>query len=132
MAKKRYGIISYLPGSDKKNVVLVTSRSSRKWIFPKGRRIPGKSRAASAKQEAYEEAGLVGKLDANGAVQVEIARKKKKNIQLTLYPMRVDKMLKRWPEAKKRKRIVLPCDKAERRLNSSEMRRSLKRWRKSR
>jgi 8-oxo-dGTP pyrophosphatase MutT (NUDIX family) len=38
--------------------LLVTSRTSRHWLLPKGWPIPGKSGLESALQEAFEEAGI--------------------------------------------------------------------------
>src|SRR5437763_2998141 len=43
-------------------VCLVTSRSGKRWVVPKGCLEPGKSAAEIALQEAWEEAGLVGLL----------------------------------------------------------------------
>ena len=41
--------------------LLVTSRTSRHWLLPKGWPIPGKSGLESALQEAFEEAGIHAK-----------------------------------------------------------------------
>jgi 8-oxo-dGTP pyrophosphatase MutT (NUDIX family) len=41
--------------------LLVTSRTSKHWLLPKGWPIPGKSGLESALQEAYEEAGIQAK-----------------------------------------------------------------------
>src|SRR4029077_2749895 len=43
-------------------VLLVTSRTTKRWIIPKGWPIDGKSPHATAAQEAREEAGLVGRI----------------------------------------------------------------------
>src|SRR5262249_39090975 len=43
-------------------VCLVSSRSGRRWVVPKGNLELGKSAAEIALQEAWEEAGLVGVL----------------------------------------------------------------------
>jgi len=42
-------------------ILLVTSRTSRHWLLPKGWPIPGKSGLESALQEAFEEAGIQAK-----------------------------------------------------------------------
>jgi 8-oxo-dGTP pyrophosphatase MutT (NUDIX family) len=41
--------------------LLVTSRTNKHWLLPKGWPIPGKSGFESALQEAYEEAGIYAK-----------------------------------------------------------------------
>src|SRR5215469_8366574 len=44
-------------------VCMVTSRSGRRWVFPKGQIDPGHTATEAALIESWEEAGLVGKLD---------------------------------------------------------------------
>jgi 8-oxo-dGTP pyrophosphatase MutT (NUDIX family) len=46
--------------ADQLEVLLVTSRETRRWILPKGWPVPGKSAPATAEQEADEEAGIFG------------------------------------------------------------------------
>lgn len=41
-------------------VLLVTSRETKRWVLPKGNKIKGLSRHAAAAQEAEEEAGVLG------------------------------------------------------------------------
>ena len=43
-------------------VLLITSRETRRWVIPKGWPIKGRSSAKSAAREAFEEAGVVGKI----------------------------------------------------------------------
>jgi 8-oxo-dGTP pyrophosphatase MutT (NUDIX family) len=42
------------------DVLLITSRGTKRWVIPKGNLMPGMARARAAEQEAYEEAGVVG------------------------------------------------------------------------
>lgn len=127
MTIRRYGVLPYTEDNGKKELVLVTSKTRRNWILPKGRRISGKSGAASALQEAYEEAGLLGRIKGSKAIRVVIRRRGKK-ILLILYPMRVEKILKRWPESKYRKRLSVSMQKAHRVMDCPGMKRSLKLW----
>jgi 8-oxo-dGTP pyrophosphatase MutT (NUDIX family) len=46
------------------SVLLITSRTNGKWMLPKGWPMKGLSDAASARQEALEEAGVEGHVDA--------------------------------------------------------------------
>lgn len=125
MTEKRYGVICYLPGKEKDDIVLVTRKSRKEWIFPKGRRITGKSGPESALREAYEEGGVKGRLVARKKASGTCMQGSKK-VRLTLYCMRVDKLLKRWPEWRDRKRIVVSREKAEKLVSSSGMRRGLR------
>lgn len=50
----------YRWSGDELEILLVTSRETQRWILPKGWPIPGKTAAATAAQEAAEEAGIIG------------------------------------------------------------------------
>ena len=123
--KKRYGVICHIPGSKRDEVILVTSRRSKNWIFPKGRKVPGMSGAASARREAYEEAGLRGQIDKHMKFRI-LAQQAGEKVELVLYSMRVDKVLKHWPEARQRSRLITTRDKAEKLLNCPHTVRALR------
>lgn len=123
MAEKRYGVICRLPGT--KKIVLVSRPDGKEWIHPKGRRIPGMSGRDSARREAYEEAGLRGRVHSKHKTVV-ICRRGGKKIHLTLYQMRVTKVLKRWPEMRKRDRIVISAAAAANLLQCPGMRKGLR------
>src|SRR5436190_21883418 len=44
-------------------VMLITSRETRRWVIPKGNEMRGKAPHDAAAQEAWEEAGLTGVID---------------------------------------------------------------------
>ncbi|MCH6255024.1 NUDIX domain-containing protein [Puniceicoccaceae bacterium K14] len=98
---------------DKKKVVIVTTKNGSKWIFPKGHTEKGRKDESVALDEAYEEAGLIGTID---SPFVEFCFKNGKENYLRLFPMRIDKILSNWPEAKDRKRQVLPIEQAKKLL----------------
>jgi 8-oxo-dGTP pyrophosphatase MutT (NUDIX family) len=125
VTERRYGVISYLPGKKKGDIVLITRRSRKEWIFPKGRRIAGKSGPESALREAYEEGGLKGRVFSSKKASIMCLQGGKK-VRLTLYSMRVDKLLKRWPEGRERKRVVVSRTDAKKLVSCSGMRRALK------
>ncbi|WP_374302079.1 NUDIX hydrolase [Paracoccus sp. (in: a-proteobacteria)] len=126
MTGRRYGVICHLPGKKKGEVVLVTRKSRKEWILPKGRRIAGKSGSRSALREAYEEGGLKGRVFTGKKAEVTSTQNGKK-VRLTLYYMRIDKLLKRWPERGQRKRVVVSHAEAVKLVSCSGMRRGLKR-----
>ena len=54
----QYGALPYRASKVRGvEVLLVTSRETKRWIIPKGWPIPGLSPSKSAAREAYEEAG---------------------------------------------------------------------------
>src|SRR5262249_27670124 len=57
----QYAALPYrLRGRSRTEVMLVTSRETRRWIIPKGWPHKGKAPHHSAAREAFEEAGVVG------------------------------------------------------------------------
>ena len=91
---KQYGVIPYYRKSGKNKLILITSRLSNQWIVPKGNRIPNRSKRESALQEAYEEAGVTGKLIKNSKLCFNIISHGEK-VELTLYLMCVKKSIGR-------------------------------------
>jgi len=104
----QYGALPYRfsPGAGLE-ILLVTTRQSRRWIIPKGWPIKGLRPAKSAAREAYEEAGVRGRvgaksigffaynksLDGNG-VQV--------NCEVRIFPLFVKRQSETWPEIDER------------------------------
>ena len=54
------GVIACKDDGGKTKVLLITSRDTGRWIVPRGNIRPGSTPAKSAKNEAYEEAGIKG------------------------------------------------------------------------
>jgi 8-oxo-dGTP pyrophosphatase MutT (NUDIX family) len=67
MAKRKFdrelqfGILPWrISEGGTREVLLLTSRETHRWVIPKGWPMKGRKPAETASQEAYEEAGLVG------------------------------------------------------------------------
>ena len=97
-------------------VMLVTSRETKRWVLPKGNRIKGLSPHAGAAQEAQEEAGVVGsvcptplgsyryrKLVRSGASLM---------VEVVVFPFAVTEELDDWPEREQRTRRWFPLGQA--------------------
>lgn len=97
-------------------VLLVTSRETRRWVAPKG--WPMKNRAAheAAAQEAFEEAGVRGKVAETslGAYHYDKALKSgaTRHCAVDVFPLKVDKTLDKWPEKGQRDRTWFPAEEA--------------------
>lgn len=101
--------VGVFPVTEEGKIVLVTTRDGDYWILPKGNTEKGRSDRAMAREEAYEEAGLVGVMKRD---YVEFRTFGKVN-RLRLYPMTVRKMLKNYPEKKQRERVTVSFEMAE-------------------
>lgn len=92
--------------------LLITSRRSGRWIFPKGSVISGLTPWDSAAQEALEEAGVEGEVDRTplGTYRTIKQGIRRSIIEVTLYPLRVERQHDTWPEMHQRHRhwAILP------------------------
>jgi 8-oxo-dGTP pyrophosphatase MutT (NUDIX family) len=87
-------------------VLLLTSRSTHRLIIPKGWR-SGLKGWKAAKIEAYEEAGLIGRIKHRPIGQFEYWKRTTDHfdlINVDVYPLKVEKRLKKWPEKGQRVR----------------------------
>lgn len=109
MCKQKYQV-GVFPVTKEGRVVLVTSRSTGYWILPKGRTEKGRSDQAVALDEAYEEAGLEGSLK-NYYYEFDVISSRAK--KLRIFPMKVKKINKHYPECDERDRVIVSFDEAE-------------------
>jgi 8-oxo-dGTP pyrophosphatase MutT (NUDIX family) len=92
-------------------VCLVTSRSGRRWVIPKGLIDPGHTAAEAALVEAWEEAGLVGTLDP-APVGSYVYRKFDRDHHVVVFRMTVTAVKDAWPEAGVRRRAWVSAAEA--------------------
>lgn len=88
-------------------VLLVTSRDTGRWVIPKGWPMPGRSREQAATTEAFEEAGLRGRIIGGcigGYSYWKQYRARRMLCTVDVFLMRVDAELPRWPEKRQRLR----------------------------
>src|SRR4029077_17032681 len=88
-------------GRSRTEVMLVTSRETRRWIIPKGWPHKGKAPHPSAVREAFEEAGVVGRV-ARHPVGSFAYRKRLRSgrvvvCEVHVFPLRVRHQTKLWP-----------------------------------
>lgn len=89
-------------------ILLVTSRISGHWLLPKGWLMQGKSAMESAQIEAFEEAGVEGRMRSR-AIGTYAYNKVLKTgealpCRVTVFSLKVKKLLDDWPEAGQRER----------------------------
>ncbi|WP_086052057.1 NUDIX hydrolase [Pseudoruegeria sp. SK021] len=92
----------------KTQILLVTSRETKRWVIPKGWLIPGKTAADSAVIEAFEEAGVQGRLFSKSVggytYSKSVHRAKSLTCLVRVYPLEVKTLLAKFPERHQRKR----------------------------
>ncbi|MFC7474352.1 NUDIX hydrolase [Dankookia sp. GCM10030260] len=89
-------------------VMLVTSRETRRWVLPKGWIEKRISAAAQAAQEAYEEAGIRGRIGKAPIGTYAYAKRLDNGVsvpcEVVIYRLEVETLLDRWPEMGERER----------------------------
>jgi 8-oxo-dGTP pyrophosphatase MutT (NUDIX family) len=89
-------------------VLLITSRETRRWVILKGWPIKGAKKPMSAAREAYEEAGVEGLADR--AMLGAYAYNKRlgeqsRAMRVEVYPLRVEREHDQWPEMAEREKL---------------------------
>lgn len=106
-------------------ILMITSRDTGRWILPKGWRMPDRSEGESALTEAWEEAGVIGRL--TGPAIGTYATKKALPVEgeipckIAVYPVQVDKLAVRYPEKGQRKRKWMSPSKAAKAVSEPEL-----------
>ena len=117
----------------RKEVLLITSRDTGRWIVPKGWPIKGLSDAQSALREAWEEAGVRAEPDkARHIGQFSYDKRLDDGSDLPivahLYKVRLrkDDLADRFPEAGQRERAWVPAKKAAKLVREPELKKILR------
>src|ERR1051325_10391216 len=103
----QYGVLPYrVDREGRVEILLITSRERRRWVGSKGNTIPFFLNHESAAREAFEEAGVEGKIATVpiGSFRYEKRRSSGRTAAaaVTLYPLLVTRQAKDWPERRQR------------------------------
>lgn len=110
-----------VPLRDDGLVCMVTSRSGRRWVLPKGRIDAGFTAGEAALAEAWEEAGLVGILDGDPVGSYRY-RKYGRDHLVAVFVMRVTEEHDGWPERDERSREWVAVEEALARIEEPGLR----------
>jgi 8-oxo-dGTP pyrophosphatase MutT (NUDIX family) len=112
--------------AENREYLLVTSRSSKRWIIPKGWPMRGLKSNEAALQEAWEEAG-VKKGCASSEPQGTYTYQKRKRsgwsfpVETLVYSVAVSEMADKYPEAKERTRKWVSPEAAAKLVDEPEL-----------
>jgi 8-oxo-dGTP pyrophosphatase MutT (NUDIX family) len=109
-------------------VLLVTSKETRRWVLPKGMIEQGMTAAQSAAVEAFEEAGVCGRVGARSlgryTYRKSVRRGSIRGI-VEVFPLQVRVVYRDWPERTVRRRAWMDVRVAATRIREPELRRIL-------
>ena len=112
---KQSGVIAYGDHEGELSVILVTSKDGRRWVLPKGHIEPHLSANESAEKEAFEEGGIEGVVSKVAMGFYDYFKQSNKNstiYRVSLFPMKILRLLNDWPEAKFRTRQWMTIQQA--------------------
>ncbi len=118
---RQSGVIPLRRRGGKTEVLLVTSRKGKRWVIPKGVIDEGSSPAESAAREAWEEAGVRGRLSPG-----ETGRYRYEKwggvCTVRVYLLTVADEADHWPESGTRRREWLGIEEAVSRIEEEDLR----------
>lgn len=112
-AVPQFGAIPYTVVDGQAVFLIITSRRSGRWIFPKGAPIEGMRPWEVAAHEALEEAGIEGEVQTEPIGKYRSVKSsgiRRTVIEVTMYPLRMMQQLDEWREKGSRHRhwVILP------------------------
>jgi 8-oxo-dGTP pyrophosphatase MutT (NUDIX family) len=114
--RRQVAALPWRRGSDGLEILLVTSRETRRWVTPKGGRMPGLTDAEAAAVEALEEAGVEGRVgdEPLGTFRYlkVLRRRAPRWCVVSVYPLEVLTVLPVWKEQGERERLWMSAEQA--------------------
>jgi 8-oxo-dGTP pyrophosphatase MutT (NUDIX family) len=124
MPRRQYAALPYR-FEDRIEIMLISSRETRRWVLPKGWPMKGRKPYATAAREALEEAGVVGRIAKESVGAYRYIKRMKNGAQqlcdVTVFPMRVERQRKTWPEMDQRTTKWFPLDEAAAAVGEPEL-----------
>lgn len=129
-ARSQFGALCYRIRDGKVQVLLITSRGAQRWIVPKGWPMNAKTPGEAALREAWEEAGVTGRIS-GGSIGVFSYEKEfepgvKLPVLVLVYPVEVKGIAQDYPEAGERRREWMSRKKAMKRVDEPELARMIR------
>jgi predicted phosphate transport protein (TIGR00153 family) len=114
---RQIAALPYSTGADgSMQILLITSRETRRWVIPKGNRIKGMAGHRAAELEAYEEAGIHGIACPAPLGRYRYDKRRRKGgareAEVEVFPLAVTGHLTQWPEQGQRELRWFPVAEA--------------------
>lgn len=125
LERTQFGALCWRSHADGLQILLVTSRDTGRWVIPKGWPCDGLDPEASAAREAWEEAGVEGAVDPRclGLFSYDKGLTAQSSIPCVVgvYGLRVQRLQRRFPERKERRRKWFSLEKAARKVDEADL-----------
>jgi 8-oxo-dGTP pyrophosphatase MutT (NUDIX family) len=128
--RTQFAALCYRIRKGKVEFLLITSRSSKRWIVPKGWPMDAKTPAESAAIEAWEEAGVKGICDGRCIGIFSYSKTTDDFGDLPcvamVFAIEAEKLAKDYPEVHERKRVWVSRKKAAKMVDEPELSRIIR------
>lgn len=122
--------LCYRTAENGPEVLLITSRNTKRLIIPKGWPMAKHSARKTAKREAYEEAGIIGKVAKEPVGEFRsykgMGNGFKIRTNVIVYPLAVEEQITDFPETGQRELLWMPIKTAIERCEEDGLRQLLK------
>ncbi|PID37095.1 MAG: NUDIX hydrolase [Rhodobacterales bacterium] len=122
--RTQFGALPFRVVKGQVEVLMVTTRTTGRWILPKGWPIDGQTPAEAAATEAFEEAGVEGKAFQQPIGFYAYSKAHEGDdlpIFVAIFPLRVKKIHADWPEKSQRKRKWMRPKKAAKLVSEPDL-----------
>jgi 8-oxo-dGTP pyrophosphatase MutT (NUDIX family) len=106
-------------------VLVITSRETKRWVLPKGWPMRDRTPAQAAAQEAYEEAGVVGEADEEALGDYGYGKRLRdgavQDVRVAVFAMEVFVEQLTWPEIGQRDKLWTSPDHAAELVDEPEL-----------
>lgn len=123
--RTQFAALCWRMHKDKPQVLLITSRGTQRWILPKGWPMPDRTPAETALQEAWEEAGVEGRVQevclGLYSYDKEVSRSGNLPCLAMVFPVEVRSLAANFPEKNQRKRRWFGRKKAAAAVDDPEL-----------
>lgn len=114
-------------------ILLITSLTSRRWILPKGWHETGMTPAQAASREAFEEAGVTGKIGERPIASYHYLKERKDGgavpCSVDIFALEVTRQMDEWPEKGRRELAWLTPSQAALQVSEPGLREILRGFR---
>lgn len=128
--RTQFAALCYRVRKGKLKILLITSRTTKRWIVPKGWPMDGKTPADSAAIEAWEEAGVRGTCNGQCIGIFSYSKETGSGSELPcvamVFAIEVADLAEGFPEAAERKRIWVSRKKAAKLVDEPELARIIR------
>ena len=124
--RTQFGALCYRIQNEEVQVLLVTSRTSRRWIIPKGWPVRGLKSNEAALKEAWEEAGVKqgnaeNRPEGSYTYQKRLESGWSFPVETLVYSVEVNEMSDEYPEREERTRKWVSADEAAEMVDEPEL-----------